>query len=208
VPSEAVDRILNGYYDLWDKNTVYWEERCPEKGKRIMELLGPAYDFPFGHTSIPSDMDLTHMAHKAFPQAAPGPLPRMHNASLMTSSQLGEFKGMIKWLDEYTAPSCKLLPLDDEFPWGPAEAELRKSGRFEFQVYSDILPDEKRLRLWESFTNTLRYLWTHIDGTNIPSIVDPWLIRDMWTQGNCLPIGFSLGSSHSFIFLVTHRSYR
>lgn len=204
VPADAVKRILDGHYDLWDDETVFWEEHIHGQGKLAMQLLRPAYDYPFGLASRPWDTDLTYMVRKAFPQER-GPLPRMYHVSLVTPPQIEESGRNFKWLDEYSAPSGVSPLLEEVFPWGPAEVKLRDSGRFEFQVYSDTLPKWLRERLWVSFTRTLKNLWVHLNGTAASSVADPWLIRDMWNLGNCLPVGFNPGSSYTFTFLDTRQ---
>ncbi len=202
VPSHAVKRILDGHYDLWDEETVFWEDRFPEKGKRIMQLLRPIYASPSGLTSVPSDTTLTYMVRKGFSPAPPGPLPRPRVINLVKPSQFKDMRITPKWMDECLEFAGKASLIDEAFPWAPVESKLRASGFFEFAVYGSALSGELRERLWRSFTNTLRSLWMHLDEVaTSPLIADPWAIRDMWTLGNCLPIGFS-GSTDAFIFLL------
>jgi hypothetical protein len=205
VPVGHIQKILNGQYDLWDDDTVFWDDRFPGKGKLVMQLLRPVYDAPCGLTSVPSDTMLAYVVGKAFPPLPRGPLPRMRGIALLTLSQFKQERREPKWLDEFLDPGGTAKGIDNVFPWAPVESRLRASGFYEFEAYGDVLPGDLRERLWTSVTHTLRSLWMHIDGiAPSPSISNPWLIRDMWTLGNCLPIGFS-GSTDSFFFLLPRR---
>lgn len=203
VPVENIKKILDGHYEVWDDGAVYWEDYFPGKGKLAMELLGPVYEYPFGLASVPSDVELSHMVNKAFPVER-GPLCKWHNISFVKPQQFMRDHFRFRWLDEYTTPSQKKV-FDGGFPWQPVESSLRDSGRFEFQVYNDILSRELRVRLWKSLENTLGNIWAAINGQANRNVADPWIIRDLWMFGNCLPAGFNSGYTDTFLFILTRR---
>jgi hypothetical protein len=204
IPVDAIRRILDGQYDLWDDETVFWDQRFPGRGKEVMAFLRSAYDLTLDQESEPSVSELTYMVREAFPRPNPGPIVQMYQVELLTPEVLEERQGSYKWLGDALTPrgQAPVPPLDSVFPWGPAEAALRASYRFQFGTLRHILSAELRRQLWYSFTRTLRSVWSHMNGRTHSYIINPILVRDLWTRGNCLPVGFGSRFNHvSFAFV-------
>jgi hypothetical protein len=201
VPKEHVPKILAGYYTVWDDETVYWEGKYPGNGGLAMRILRPAYELDVHLTGSPDPIHGV-LINRAIP-APCIPLRKGHTVSYLTPAELNGTRS-VEWLDEVLLKKSALPDMEEAFPWGPVEVEMKSSGRFGFQQgLAELVRDEPRFRLWRSFECTLRVLWAHLTGILAnKSLADPWAMLNLWTLGNALPVGFSKDFSRDFVMLV------
>ncbi|MBD3251822.1 hypothetical protein GF380_05235 [Candidatus Uhrbacteria bacterium] len=203
VPVAHIRRVLDGHYDLWDEQTVYWDDQCPGLGRALMEFLRPVYEPAIPRRRNPEFELILAQTRAGFAPPYISPTNRTYSIELVSAKRVHEeLISRYEWLDERIRPMDTNVPVPPTFPFGPVKQRLKDAELDEFGQFRERLPEIVRLRLWKSYIQCLIHLWRIARGSKAMNVRNPQMLRDLWLHQNCLPVGFTRGQPNVLTFIA------